>query len=86
MLSKEDLERSIATDLGRGWELKIGKLVKLFQFSSFTHAVDFVNEIAKIAEKLDHHLLSYQFRDISHIPSKIDHCHFFLPRFTTRHR
>jgi 4a-hydroxytetrahydrobiopterin dehydratase len=35
--------------------LKDGKLVKSFQFSSFMNAIDFVNEIAKIAERLDHH-------------------------------
>ena len=28
MLSKEEVEKSIATDLGREWELKDGKLVK----------------------------------------------------------
>jgi 4a-hydroxytetrahydrobiopterin dehydratase len=54
MLSKEEVEKSIATDLGREWELKDGKLVKSFQFSSFMNAIDFVNEI-KIAERLDHH-------------------------------
>ena len=55
MLSKEEVEKSIATDLGREWELKDGKLVKSFQFSSFMQAIDFVNEIAKIAETLEHH-------------------------------
>ncbi len=55
MLSKEEVEKSIATDLGREWELKDGKLVKSFQFSSFMDAINFVNEIAKIAETLDHH-------------------------------
>ncbi len=54
MLSKEEVEKSIATDLGREWELKDGKLVKSFQFSSFMDAIDFVNEIAKIAETLEH--------------------------------
>ena len=52
MLSKEEVEKSIATDLGREWELKDGKLVKSFQFSSFMNAIDFVNEIAKIAKSL----------------------------------
>ena len=53
--TKEEVEKSIATDLGREWELKDGKLVKSFQFSSFMNAINFVNEIAKIAERLDHH-------------------------------
>jgi 4a-hydroxytetrahydrobiopterin dehydratase len=55
MLSKEDLEKRIAIDLGREWELKDGKLVKSFQFSSFMDAINFVNEIAKIAETVNHH-------------------------------
>jgi 4a-hydroxytetrahydrobiopterin dehydratase len=55
MLSKEDLEKSIAIDLGREWELKDGKLVKSFQFSNFMDAINFVNEIAKIAETVNHH-------------------------------
>jgi 4a-hydroxytetrahydrobiopterin dehydratase len=37
------------------WELKDGKIVKSFQFSSFINAIEFVNKVAKIAEKLDHH-------------------------------
>src|SRR6188508_1852618 len=54
MLSKDEIESNIA-DLDKGWELKDGKIVKSFQFSSFMNAIDFVNEIAKIAERLDHH-------------------------------
>ena len=53
MLSKEEVEKSIATELGREWELKDGKLVKSFQFSNFMDAIYFVNEIAKIAETLE---------------------------------
>jgi len=55
MLSNEDIEKSIATELHSEWELKDGKVVKSFQFSSFMNAIDFVNEIAKIAERVDHH-------------------------------
>lgn len=55
MLSKEEVEKSIATDLGREWELKDGKLVKSFQFSSFMNAIEFVSEIAKVSERLNHH-------------------------------
>jgi 4a-hydroxytetrahydrobiopterin dehydratase len=29
--------------------------VKSFQFTSFMDAIEFVNEIARIAERLDHH-------------------------------
>jgi 4a-hydroxytetrahydrobiopterin dehydratase len=54
MLSKDEIESKIA-DLDNGWELKDGKIVKSFQFSSFMDAIEFVNEIARISERLDHH-------------------------------
>jgi 4a-hydroxytetrahydrobiopterin dehydratase len=50
-----EIEKSIREELGNKWELKDGKLVKSFQFSSFMSAIYFVNEVAKVAEKLDHH-------------------------------
>ena len=50
-----EIEKSIREELGNKWEVKDGKLVKLFQFSSFMNAIYFVNEVAKVAEKLDHH-------------------------------
>jgi 4a-hydroxytetrahydrobiopterin dehydratase len=55
MLSNSELEKRIREELDNKWELKNGKLVKLFQFSSFMNAIYFVNEVAKVAEKLDHH-------------------------------
>lgn len=56
MVSNEDIEKSIAEELDiSGWEPKDGKLVKSFQFSSFMGAINFVNAVAKIAERLDHH-------------------------------
>jgi 4a-hydroxytetrahydrobiopterin dehydratase len=54
MLSNDEIESKIA-DLDNGWELKDGKIVKSFQFTSFMDAIEFVNEIARIAERLDHH-------------------------------
>jgi 4a-hydroxytetrahydrobiopterin dehydratase len=54
MLSDEEIRKYI-TDLDDMWELKDGKIVKSFQFSSFINAIEFVNKVAKIAEKLDHH-------------------------------
>jgi 4a-hydroxytetrahydrobiopterin dehydratase len=54
MLSEEEVRMYIA-DLDNGWELKEGKIVKSFLFSSFIDAVEFVNKVAKVAEKLDHH-------------------------------
>lgn len=55
MLSDDDVRNSIAELNKSSWELKDGKLVKSFQFPSFIKAIDYVNEIAIIAERLDHH-------------------------------
>lgn len=55
MLPEEEVRKYITTDLENGWELKEGKIVKSFQFSSFIDAIEFVNKVAKVAEKLDHH-------------------------------
>lgn len=56
MVSNEDIEKSIAGELYNiGWELKDSKLIKSFQFSSFMGAINFVNDVANIAERLDHH-------------------------------
>ncbi len=54
MLSNDEIVSNIV-DLDNGWELKDGKIVKSFQFASFMNAIEFVNEIAKVAERLDHH-------------------------------
>jgi 4a-hydroxytetrahydrobiopterin dehydratase len=55
MLSDNDVRNSIAELNESSWELKDGKLVKSFQFPSFIKAIDYVNEIAILAERLDHH-------------------------------
>jgi 4a-hydroxytetrahydrobiopterin dehydratase len=55
MLSNEEIEKSITQELDNKWEFKDGKLVKSFKFSSFMNAIYFVNEVAKVAERLDHH-------------------------------
>jgi 4a-hydroxytetrahydrobiopterin dehydratase len=56
MLSDDDVEKGIVEELNNsGWELKDEKLVKYFQFSSFMSAINFVNGVANIAERLDHH-------------------------------
>ena len=55
MLSNDDVRNSIAELNESSWEVKDGKLVKSFQFPSFIKAIDYVNEIAILAERLDHH-------------------------------
>jgi 4a-hydroxytetrahydrobiopterin dehydratase len=55
MLSNEEIEKSIIEELDNKWDFKDGKLAKSFKFSSFMNAIYFVNEVAKVAERLDHH-------------------------------
>src|ERR687889_1605991 len=58
MLSNEDIKKAIVEELGSNsnvWELKDGKLIKSFQFPSFMNAINFVDEVADIAERFDHH-------------------------------
>ena len=55
MLSDDNVRNSIAELNESSWELKDEKLVKSFQFPSFIKAIDYVNEIAILAERLDHH-------------------------------
>ncbi len=51
MFSDNNVEKSFVEELkNNSWELKDEKLVKLFRFPSFIRAIDFVNEIAIIAE------------------------------------
>jgi 4a-hydroxytetrahydrobiopterin dehydratase len=54
VIPKDEIESNIA-ELGNGWELVDGKIIKSFQFPSFMDAIEFVNKIANVAEKVDHH-------------------------------
>ena len=38
-----------------GWQVREGQLVKEFRFRDFMGAIRFVNEIAEVAEELNHH-------------------------------
>jgi 4a-hydroxytetrahydrobiopterin dehydratase len=53
-MSSEEIKRAIE-ELGSGWQLKDDKIIKSFQFPSFMNAIEFVNEVANIAEKVNHH-------------------------------
>jgi 4a-hydroxytetrahydrobiopterin dehydratase len=47
----------------KGWERHGDMLVRSWQFPSFRRALEFVNQVAALAEKNDHHpdiLLSYR--------------------------
>ena len=56
----EILERMAAA---KGWERHGDMLVRSWQFPSFRRALEFVNQVAALAEKNDHHpdiVLSYR--------------------------
>jgi len=38
-----------------GWEIKDTRLCRLFQFKTFQNAIDFVNQVAQLAESENHH-------------------------------
>ena len=38
-----------------GWKLEDGEIRKRYEFSSFSDAMRFVNQVAKEAERADHH-------------------------------
>ncbi len=47
----------------RGWDRHGDMLVRSWQFPSFRRALEFVNQVAALAEKFDHHpdiVLSYR--------------------------
>ncbi len=60
-LSDADIEQRLS--LAKGWERHGDMLVRTWQFSSSRRALDFVNAVAGVAEKYDHHpdiVLSYR--------------------------
>ena len=52
-LSREQIAAALA-DLD-GWELEDGALCRTFRFADFVHAVDFVEQLAEVAEAQHHH-------------------------------
>ncbi len=41
--------------LPKNWRIVAGKLQREFQFTNFMETIAFVNQIAEIAENMDHH-------------------------------
>jgi len=37
------------------WEIRENKLYKRFKFDDFTQAIKFINQIAELANRVDHH-------------------------------
>jgi 4a-hydroxytetrahydrobiopterin dehydratase len=52
-LSPQDTENRVRNLTG--WKIESGELTKTFAFKDFLSSVDFVNQIAKIAEGAGHH-------------------------------
>ncbi|NCO11164.1 4a-hydroxytetrahydrobiopterin dehydratase [Candidatus Pacearchaeota archaeon CG_4_9_14_0_2_um_filter_39_13] len=47
----------------KGWALEQNSIEKIFEFSSFKRAINFVNQVADIAENKEHHpdmIISYR--------------------------
>ena len=59
-----------------GWELKEGKIVKSFGFKTFMNGIEFVNEVAEIAEAQNHHpiiTVNWKTVEISSISFDVGH-------------
>ena len=74
----EEIERVLAAH--EGWVLEDGALVKVFSFANFKQTMQFVNRVATLAEKTNHHpemrvtyrqcALIYVTHEIEHISEK----------------
>ena len=38
-----------------GWALKMGEITRLYKFKDFVDSMNFVNQVAQLAEQADHH-------------------------------
>jgi len=55
VIAEEDVRRSLAAEGGPRWELSGGQLVKTVACGDFRRALDFVNEVGRLAEEANHH-------------------------------
>jgi 4a-hydroxytetrahydrobiopterin dehydratase len=53
-LTPDQLQKGIA-ELSRGWSATADGLVRKVEFPTFLTAVEFISELAPVAERLDHH-------------------------------
>jgi len=53
LLSKNEIENALASL--KGWKLEGKEIVKQYELSDFVHAMGFVNSVALLAEKANHH-------------------------------
>ena len=52
LISSDELNKTISN---KGWNYENGKISKLFKFDTYMDGIDFVNKIAEIAERSNHH-------------------------------
>ncbi len=52
LLSRDEIEKSISC---YGWEWNENAIHKTFDFDKYIDGVDFVNSIAEISERMNHH-------------------------------
>jgi len=65
LLHPDEVKKSIST---YGWDFSDNKISKIFEFDAYLDGVEFINKIAPIAERLNHHpdiILNYCKVDIS---------------------
>jgi 4a-hydroxytetrahydrobiopterin dehydratase len=53
LLSKNEIENALLSL--KGWRLEGKEIVKQFELIDFVHAMGFVNSVALVAEKANHH-------------------------------
>ncbi len=53
LLSESEIEREIA--LLKSWQREGNEIVKQYELKDFVHAMGFVNSVALLAEKANHH-------------------------------
>ena len=54
LLDDEEIEQRL-DELGGDWEREDEHIQKVFEFNDFAEAIDFVNDVAKLAQRYDHH-------------------------------
>ena len=54
LLDDEEIEQRL-DELGADWEREGDDIQKVYEFDDFPSAVKFVNEVAKLADRYDHH-------------------------------
>ncbi|MFN2388988.1 MAG: 4a-hydroxytetrahydrobiopterin dehydratase [Actinomycetota bacterium] len=54
LLDEEEIEQRL-TELGADWEREGTEIQKVYEFDDFASAVKFVQGVAKLADRYDHH-------------------------------